>query len=353
MGRASFPQSTRASLRHPLTWIALAWLGLAACQALAAPGRAAGCLIEPDQMADVGSPVTGIIEQLPVALGDTVKAGQTVALLRSDVERASARVAESRSRVDAEARAAQAQLTLARQKADRAQDLVSQNFVSHQALDQARAEVEVALQRWRLAQSQQQIHRQEQDVASAQLALRTLRSPISGVVIERFSNLGERVEDRPVLRIASIDPLRVSLMVPMTQYGQIRVGDRMTVRPELQGAAPVTASVQYIDKVVDAASNTFRVRLHLPNPDHSLPGGLRCKAEPLRSAAAAPAASPAVVPVAQTSARPEGLVLKPSLQLHKPASTRMAALAPERAAPGRGLALRSALSLRRHPGISS
>lgn len=245
----------------------------------AAPPKNSGCLIEPEQTADVGSSVTGVVEQLPVALGDNVTAGQPVAMLRADVERANAQVAEARTRVDAETKAAQANLVLARQKVKRTQQLLEQNFVSTQAVEQAVAEAEVANQKYQMAKSQQQIYLQEQAVARAQLGLRTLRSPISGVVVERYSNLGERVDDRPVLRIASIDPLRVSLMIPIAQYGQIKEGDIMTIRPELPGVNAINATVRYVDKVVDAASNTFRVRLVLPNPDHRLPGGLRCKAD--------------------------------------------------------------------------
>jgi multidrug efflux pump subunit AcrA (membrane-fusion protein) len=31
-----------------------------------------------------------------------------------------------------------------------------------------------------------------------------------------------------------------------------------------------------VDKVIDAASNTFGVRLELENPDYAIPGGIRC-----------------------------------------------------------------------------
>lgn len=249
--------------------------------AVAAPQatKPSGCLIEPEQVADVGSPVTGVIERLPVALGDTVDAGQPLAMLRADVERATAGVAALRSQVDAEVRAAQANVVLAHQKVDRARQLLAQDFVSAQAVEQAVAEAEVASQKLKMAQNQQRIYGQEQAVAQAQLGLRTLRSPIRGVVVERYNNVGERVEDRPVVRVASIDPLRVSLMVPIAQYGQVTVGDTMSIRPELPGLDAVRATVQYVDKVVDAASNTFRVRLALPNPGHRLPGGLRCKAD--------------------------------------------------------------------------
>lgn len=287
--------TSRCSRLRPLN--RLAWLAavMAAYPMLvhAAPGKASGCIIEPEQVADVGSPVTGVIESLSVQLGDVVNAGQPVATLRADVERANAQVAALRSSVDAEARAAQANVELAQQKVNRHRQLLAQGFVSDQALEQAITEAEVARQRHKLALSQQQIYREEQAVARAQLGLRTLRSPISGVVIERYSNLGERIEERPVVRVASINPLRVSLMIPMAQFGQIGLGDVMSVKPELPGAAPVRATVRYIDKVVDAASNTFRVRLLLPNPDFKLPGGLRCKADLLSKAATTPTTVPA------------------------------------------------------------
>lgn len=273
-------RTTRAPRPRPLITGMAALMAMLAAPLHAAPaGKASGCLIEPEQIADVGSPVTGVIEKLPVNLGDEVDAGQAVVMLRADVERANAGVAALRSQVDAEVRAARANVVLAEQKVRRTRQLLDQDFVSTQALEQAVAEAEVAQQKLKMAQSQQRIYGQEQAVAQAQLGLRTLRSPIRGVVVERYSNLGERVEDRPVIRVASIDPLRVSLMVPMAQYGQIAVGDTLAVQPELPGLPPVRATVRYVDKVVDAASNTFRVRLALPNPDHRLPGGLRCKAD--------------------------------------------------------------------------
>lgn len=290
----------------------------------AAPPKPAGCLIEPDQVADVGSAVTGIIEKLNVALGERVEAGQSVVVLRADVERANANAATLRTQMDAEVKAAAANLELARQKVVRTQQLVAKDFVSQQALDQANAEMEVAVQKHTLARSQQRIYGQEQAMAQAQLGLRTLRSPINGIVVERYSNVGERVEDRPVLRVANIDPLRVSLMVPITQYGQVNLGDRLAIHPELPGIGTVSATVQYVDKVVDAASNTFRVRLSLPNPDHRLPAGLRCKADWPVAAATAPAparptpSSLAPAPVARPSPKAVAQATPP---VHMPSPT--------------------------------
>lgn len=238
-----------------------------------------GCLIEPNRVADIGAQVVGVVSRYAVQRGDAVVAGQPLVELHADVERANARVARTRARVDAEVRVADANLSLARQKLDRAQALLAQQFISEQALDQARAEVDVAAQRLAQARGQQQIWLDERGVADAQLGLRTVRSPIRGLVADIYLQPGERVEERPLLRVAEIDPLRVELMVPIAHWGALKKGDTVSVRPELPGAAPVAATVTHVDKLTDAASNTFRVQLMLPNRELRLPAGLRCKAE--------------------------------------------------------------------------
>lgn len=256
----------------------------------AAAARPLGCLIEPDRIADVGTQVVGLVSALHVDRGDRVRAGQRLLSMAADVERANVGVAERRARVDADVRAAEVSLVMAQQKMHRADSLVTQNFISEQALEVARGENELAVQKLRQAQSQREIWGQERRVAEAQLALRTVRSPFDGVVAERFVNLGERVEDRPLMRVAVIDPLRVELMVPTSQYGSVSTGDRIPIQPELPGAEPVLATVTHVDRVLDAASNSFRVRLKLPNPQHKLPAGLRCKADLPAVAGSSPAA---------------------------------------------------------------
>ncbi len=260
--------------------------------------RAVGCLIEPDRVADIGSQVVGLIERLHVDRGDAVRRGQTLVTLRGDIERANVVVADTRSQVDADILAAKASLDLADQKVRRAEALVAQNFISSQSVDQARGEAEVARQKLKQVSSQQLIWIKERAVAQAQLAVRTVTSPFAGVVVERYVNLGERVEERPMVRIAVIDPLRVELLVPTALFGSLAKGDQIAVMPELPGAESVTATVQQVDKVFDAASNSFRVRLSLPNPGNKLPAGLRCKADVpgADTLAPAPAARPTAPP---------------------------------------------------------
>ncbi|MEX2147586.1 MAG: efflux RND transporter periplasmic adaptor subunit [Candidatus Rokuibacteriota bacterium] len=111
--------------------------------------------------------------------------------------------------------------------------------------------------------------------ARAALALRTIHSPITGVVIERSLATGEFAKQAPIVRIAQIDPLRVEVIVPVSLLNKITVGMRADVLPEVGGAH--TGRVTVVDRVVDAASGTFGVRLALPNADYRLPAGLKCK----------------------------------------------------------------------------
>jgi RND family efflux transporter MFP subunit len=238
-----------------------------------------GCIIEPERVADIGSPVIGIIQSVLVDRGDRVRKGQAVAVLRNDVERAAVHLAVSRARMDADEKAALANYNFAKQRLARAEDLVRKQFISKQALDQAIAEAEVAEQKLAQAREQQAALSKELSLAQARLEERTIRSPFDGIVAERYLSAGERVEEKPLLRIAKIDPLRVEVILPSTAFGMIPVGTTARVVPEMPNAAPISAKVTLVDQVLDAPSNTFRVRLKVANPGGAIPAGLRCKAE--------------------------------------------------------------------------
>ena len=113
--------------------------------------------------------------------------------------------------------------------------------------------------------------------STAELARRTIRSPIAGVVVERSLSTGEFVKQDPILKLAQLDPLRVEAFVPVSMLGKIRVGMDAQVMPEAPVNGVHQAKVTVVDRVVDAASGTFGVRLELPNPDYHLPAGLKCR----------------------------------------------------------------------------
>lgn len=61
-------------------------------------------------------------------------------------------------------------------------------------------------------------------------------------------------------------------------YGAIKEGMKATVVPELGTSNKTyTADVILVDQVIDGPSNTFAIRLSIPNPDNKIPSGLKCK----------------------------------------------------------------------------
>jgi cobalt-zinc-cadmium efflux system membrane fusion protein len=255
-----------------------------------------GCIIEPDEVVEVGSPVIGVIQSI-VKRGDRVRKGDVLAVLRNEVDRAALVAAQSRAAADAEEKAAVANYEFSRQRRVRAEELLRKEFVSKQALDQAIAEDEIAKQKLAQAREQRRILVHEAALARQRLEERTIRSPISGIIVERYLTAGERVEEKPLVRVVKIDPLRVEAILPSSLYGTIPVGSTARILPEMPNAAPATATVMLVDKVLDAASGTFRIRLQLPNSDGAIPAGLRCKSEfaalaKVNNAKAADAAKP-------------------------------------------------------------
>jgi RND family efflux transporter MFP subunit len=255
------------------------WLCATACGAAHAQAPALlACLIVPDRVAELGSPVIGVVDEVLVERGDTVRKGQLLARLRAEVERANTGVVRARADSEAELRGAIAGSDLAQQKLARTRALAAQSFVSGQAVEQAEAEFRVAKERMHQARDQLATSAREVSSAQAQLAQRILRAPFDGVITERYVNPGERVEDKPMLKIAVISRLKVEVVASTSLFGSLRIGQELNVQPELGGAGARTARIAQVDRVLEPASNTFRLRLDLANDDGSLPAGQRCKA---------------------------------------------------------------------------
>jgi len=76
--------------------------------------------------------------------------------------------------------------------------------------------------------------------------------------------------------VARLDVLRVEAFAPIAYFPALAVGQTVTVTPEPPLDQPRQARVQVIDRVFDAATATFGLRMELENPDLTLPAGLRC-----------------------------------------------------------------------------
>jgi RND family efflux transporter MFP subunit len=234
------------------------------------------CLIEPQMVVAVGSPVQGVIKTLEVKRSDLVEKGQVIARLNSTVEEASLAQARVRAQMDGEILARLADEDLAEQKLSRTAELFEKNMVSSQQLDEAKAEHQVARMAVRQARERKQLSQQELVWASEVVDRRTIVSPIDGVVIEPNAYPGEFVYDNPIVRIAQIDPLRVEVLLPARHFDQLREGMRALVYPELSSET-VEATVAVVDRMIDTGSSTFGAQLELPNPEHLIPSGQKCE----------------------------------------------------------------------------
>ena len=235
------------------------------------------CVINPSVVADLGSGVPGILSEVRVDRSDFVDAGEVVAQLDSGVEVAARDLAKVRAEKDTEIKLRRVNAAFGRRQHKRTEDLFQRKVVSTNDMDERKTEAELAGIQLRQALDNKEIATLELSRAEEVLKRRTIKSPISGVVMERFKTIGEYVDEQPVLRVAQLDPLHVEVFVPVEKLGDIRPGMQAEVWSDAVDGRTWNAEVTRVDRVADVASGTYGVRLELPNPDYKVPAGLRCQ----------------------------------------------------------------------------
>lgn len=259
----------------------LAGLGIGG-NALAIDVPELDCVIEPHLVVDLSSRTDGIVESIEVDRGDLVQENQVVVQLESGVERAAVEYARAAANAESDLQSSQVRMTFAERRRGRLESLYREQALSPDQMDEMETEAVLTALEHDQAAERQRLAQLELHQALQVLERHTVRSPITGVVVQRFLAPGESVEEKPIIRLAQIDPLRVEVIVPVSYFGAIRVGQQAVVMPERPMQNPYQAEVTLVDRVADAASGTYRVRLSLPNPDHSLPSGLKCMVRFLR-----------------------------------------------------------------------
>ena len=266
-----------------MAWTRMGWrLGLAHGLGVAGPAAAVGadfdCLVQARETVAISSPVPGYIERVAVDRGDLVRGSMVIVQLEASLERAAVTVARARVEQESAMLSAKVRLDFGVRRYDRTIDMYKKELVPLKEMDEAETAKILAEHGVLEVQENMRVARLELERAEAALALRTIRSPFTGIVTDRLLSPGELVDKAPILKLARIDPLRVEVFVPVAMLGRIGVGSRATVIPEAPLNTPLEAMVTVVDRVVDAASGTFGVRLEMPNPDNRLPAGLKCKA---------------------------------------------------------------------------
>src|SRR5690242_1938849 len=128
----------------------------------------------------VGTDQGGVVSGFSVQEKETVRKGQLLARIDDREQRASLQAAEARIREQG------AEISFQRNEVARRQRLVASGVLDRRALEDAQTQLELLEAKVQEADS-------EAGQLRSLLAKREVRAPISGVVLERFTNAGEAV----------------------------------------------------------------------------------------------------------------------------------------------------------------
>lgn len=116
-------------------------------------------------------------------------------------------------------------------------------------------------------------------MAKAEVSEREMLAPLTGVVVIRFHEPGEAVnEAEPVLQVMDSDKLLLLFHLEAPMLSVIKMGDEIDVTfPEMTPAVQRKAKIHFIDPEVDARSGMFRVRLLMDNADQAVRPGMKVR----------------------------------------------------------------------------
>ncbi len=234
------------------------------------------CLVKPEMYVELSSSVDAILDQVLVDTGDQIKKGQPLVKLERSVEVARVHLARLQASSDNEINNRRVQLQYAKRNNKRIRDLYTRKSVSLYEKDKADTEVALAEIELDKATEKKKIAQLNLELALAELERRTIRSPIDGIVVDRYSMVGESVMERTIMKLAQVDPLRVELIAPTEYFGLIQKGMEVDIYPERPANKSFKATVTIVDQLIDPASGSFTVRMALPNPGDQLVGGVNC-----------------------------------------------------------------------------
>ena len=218
--------------------------------------------IEAVNQGTVSAQTSGRVAELPFDVNDFVEAGAVVmrftdAEQRAALNRAEAAFAEARAR-----------LANAETEFERAEKMIANNTIAQSRFDQVKAERDSARARLDAAVAGVQ-------TAKEQLEYTVVRAPYAGIVSERHVELGELVSPgQPLISGLSLQSLRVNVDVPQSMFRAVHTIGKAFVY--IDGERIEAESLTFFP-VADTGSNTFRVRVNLPDGAATLYPGMFVK----------------------------------------------------------------------------
>lgn len=165
------------------------------------------------------------------------------------------------SEIAAQLQAAEAELTLNRSRLRRAEDLKQKNFISAQALDEARENLNQSLAR----------HAE----TKARLDKTLIRAPFEGVAGLRQVSPGAYVnKGQDIARLEGIGVLKADFRVPEVFMGKIRQGQEVAVSVDAYPGESFSGRIYAIEPAMDEQTRTVLLRAKIPNPGVRLKPGM-------------------------------------------------------------------------------
>lgn len=243
--------------------------------------------LAPQRRVAVKPRLSGALEAVLVDIGDPVAEGQAVATI-------------DRREIDAQADAAEAAVAVARAALEAAETARANAELEHQRAQNLFEKGALPRQRLDAADTAQRAARAQRDLAAATLAqaeatLRrarevqrdaTLRSPVTGFVVERNYDAGAIPSDRPVMVVADLRVMKLEAGVSERDAGRLRVGMKASVSVPARPGEVFEAELAAIAPEADPHNRHFRIALRVPNPDRLLLSGMFSTARIVEAAAA-------------------------------------------------------------------
>ena len=257
----------------------------------------------PFQEIDVYAKESGYVQKLNVDYGTHVKTGQTMATLeipelQAQLEQDEAEIKNAMnqvSRADHELQRYNAQYNALHLEYTRLNQVfeTQPGIVAQQEVDDAQgkdlaASSQVDAGKAALEASQSQLAATKAKLVHDQTLFDYSRitAPFSGVVTERYANLGTLVQAgtnsstqaMPIVRLSQDDLFRLVIPIPESYVRYIRIGDPVNVHvPSLNRTFPGKVARFSVD--VRADTRTMHTEVDVPNPERLLMPGLYAEAE--------------------------------------------------------------------------
>lgn len=224
--------------------------------------------INPVNIVNVGTQVSGIIEKIYVDYNDIVEANQTLAELDKSILQAD--VNDNQTQLER----AEAEMNLAKINFERYQELYQQDYVSKSEVDELEAKHQVAVANADSARTHLERSQINLDYAD-------VKSPVSGVVLSREVDIGQTVQasfETPTLFQIAVDlrKMQIETNISEADIGLVKVGQvvdfTVDAYPNLKFEG--TVSQVRLDPVVEQNVVTYNVIVDIDNPDLLLMPGM-------------------------------------------------------------------------------